>query len=1108
MSLPSFSVRNHVLVNMFMLVILAAGAVFALTLQREMFPESRPDKLMVSATYPGVQPEDIEKAVTIKIEEALRGLEGIEKVESQVAESISFTTLTLGQSVDDVNVMLQEIRNEIDSIQDLPEDIEEISLQKVVPQLPVISVAIYSDQGEEALKRTARSLRDDLLKLKGVSRIELNGIRDDEIYVDVRPEKLLEYDVTFEEVASAIRNENVDVSGGQLKGDRSSIAVRTLGEEQSALALNDIVIRSTSDGSQVLLKDIADLKDGYVDSDLESTFNGKPMVNCVVFKTDDEDAVQISGIIKTYVAARSGQPFTGPTGFWAGVNAAIDKPDLKKIYDDAKGNPFPEAFEFRLHTDIARFVEGRLELMTRNGGWGLVLVLISLNLFLNWRVAMWAAFGLVVSFMGTFAVMWSLGATVNLLSMFGLIVVLGIIVDDAIVIGENIYRHVEEGMPPLEAAVKGAEEVMWPVIVAVSTTIGAFAPLFFIQGQIGDFMAQLPLVVIAALSISLVEALIILPAHLRHLPPMLKRRTEAKTSDTESESDHSLATKQSANAAVGLKTRIMNRFFLEPYERLLRFSLKWRYVTLATVTGGCIVAAGMLAGGVVKWAFIQDLDSESLICALEMPIGTSTERLKEELEKLTEFVVDSDRYPEVVNVQTIAGRQYDVTGAGAVGFDDQSHLGQLVVEICPAEERAKSSNQLVNELREFSTTKLTGINSVRWMAMNGGPGGNDIEVSVSGIDNETLPLILTDIKQIAGSIKGVYDLDDNMDLGKKEMKLTVKDSAAATGITVGGLGTHVRGALFGQEARRITRNREDVKIMVRYPKEFRENSWNVESMWLPGSRDAITGERKWIPISEVADLDMGVGYSTITRYQQTRSAKVIGSVDDATPGGSQAVMTSIRDKIEAEVLPKYPGVEVQYLGQAEEIRKSFSSLRLAFPVALLIIYGMLAGLFRSYTQPLVVMAAIPFGFLGAVAGHLITGETFTILSAIGLVALAGILVNDSLVLVDFINRRVADGMGHFEASIDGAKKRLRAILLTTLTTASGLIPLMFETSFQAKFLIPMAVTLTFGLVFATGLTLVLVPCLNMIREDVLSFVATTKKNAIQALMSAVGISKA
>lgn len=1095
MSLPSFSVRNHVLVNMFMLVILLAGAVFALTLQREMFPESRPDKLMVSAMYPGVQPEDVEKAVTIKIEEAIRGLEGIEKVESQVAESISFTTLTLSQSVDDVDVMLQEIRNEIDSIQDLPDDVEKISLKKVEPQLPVISLAIYGDQDEGTLKRAARNLRDDLLKLPGVSRIELNGIRDDEIYVDVRPEKLLEYDVTFEEVAAAIRNENIDVSGGQLKGDRSSIAVRTLGEEQSASELNDIVLRSTPDGSQVLLKDVATLKDGFVDSDLESLFNGKRMVNCVVFKATNEDAVQISRVIKTYVAARNGNPFSGPTGFWAGLDAVIGKPNLKKIYEDAASNPFPPDFEFKLHTDIARFVEGRLELMTRNGGWGLVLVLISLNLFLNWRVAMWAAFGLVVSFMGTFAVMWCLGATVNLLSMFGLIVVLGIIVDDAIVIGENIYRHVEEGVTPLEAAVKGAEEVMWPVIVAVGTTIGAFAPLFFIDGQLGDFMAQLPLVVIAALSISLVEALVILPAHLRHLPAVVK---PAFSTDATATTEGSPPTAQETEPpAPGLKSRLMNRFLLGPYERLLRFCLRWRYVTVATSVAGCTIAAGILAGGVVKWAFIQDMDSESLICAIEMPIGTSTERLQEELQSLTDFIVDPERFPEVVNVQTIAGRQYDVTGAGSVGFDDQSHLGQLVVEICPAEERTKSSEQLVNELREFSTTKLTGINSARWMAMSGGPGGNDIEVSVSGIANETLPLVLDDIKQIAGRIEGVYDLDDNMDLGKKEMKLTVKDSAAATGVTVGSLGMHVRGALFGQEARRITRNREDVRIMVRYPKEFRENSWNIESMWLPGSRDLSTGERKWIPISEVADLEMGVGYSTISRYQQTRSAKVIGSVNDSVPGGSRTVMEAIRKKIDSDVLPKYPGVAIQYLGQAEEIGKSFAGLKMAFPVALLIIFGMLAGLFRSYTQPLVVMSAIPFGFLGAVLGHLITGETFTMLSAIGLVALAGILVNDSLVLVDFINRRVAEGMDHFEASIDGAKKRLRAILLTTLTTASGLIPLMFETSFQAKFLIPMAVTLTFGLVFATGLTLVLVPCLNLIREDMLGLMTATKQTAIR-----------
>lgn len=1079
MSLPSFSVKNAVLVNMLMLVILAAGVIFAITLQREMFPESRPDKLLVSAVYPGVQPEDIEKAVTIKIEESLRGLEGIEKVESQIGEGISFTTLTLAQSVDDVDVMLQEIRNEVDSIQDMPDDVEKISLRKVEPKLPVISIAVYSDESETSLKRTAQALRDDLLKLPGISRVELNGIRDDEIYVDVEPDKLLQYDVTFEEIAAAIRSENLDISGGQLKGSRSSVAVRTLGEEQDAINLEEIVIRSDSDGRQIFLKDVATLSDGFVDSDLESLFNAKNSVNCVIFNGDDEDTVQISAVVKAYVAGRSGTEYTGPAQGTSKMYSMIGRPDVYAVYDKAKQNPFPEAYTFKLHTDIARFVEGRLDLMTRNGKMGLILVLISLNLFLNWRVALWAAIGLVISFMGTFAVMWSLGATVNLLSMFGLIVVLGIIVDDAIVIGENIYRHVEEGVPPMEAAIKGAEEVMWPVIVAVSTTIGAFAPLFFIKGQIGDFMAQLPLVVIAALSISLVEALIILPAHLRHLPPVRK---------------NTIGGQESVSGVAGFKDRFMKNYLMAPYEKLLLVCLRWRYVTVAAVSGACVIAAGMMAGGIVNAQFIQDMDSESVICALEMPIGTSTERLKQELQTLTDFIVDKDRFPEIVNVQTIAGRQYDVTGAGSVGFDDQSHLGQLIVEICPAEERNRSSKELVTALREFSNTKLTGINSVRWEAMNGGPGGNDIEISLSGIPNKDLPNAVEDLKSIAAKLDGVYDLDDNLDIGKRELRLSLRDSAASTGVTVGGLGMHVRGALFGQEARRITRNREDVRIMVRYPESFRENAWNVETMWIPARTAAVNAgspegmqARKWIPIRELADIEMGIGYSTITRNQQTRSATVLGAVDDTRVPSTGSVIEKIRERADVELVAKYPGIDIQYLGKAEEMRKSFSSLQMAFPIAMLIIYGMLAGLFRSYTQPLVVMSAIPFGFLGAVIGHWIVGETFTILSAIGLVALAGILVNDSLVLVDFINKRVADGLDPFEASVDGAKKRLRAILLTTLTTASGLIPLMFETSFQAKFLIPMAVTLTFGLLFATLLTLVLVPCLNLVREDVLNF---------------------
>jgi len=1068
MSLPSFSVRNSVLVNMLMLVLLAAGVIFAFTLRREMFPESRPDKLLISAIYPGVQPEDVEKTVTIKIEEAVRSLEGIEKVESQIGEGVCFVTLTVEQTVSNIDALMQEVRNEVDAIQDLPDDVEEISLRKVVPQLPVIAMSISGDVEERALKEEARRLKDELLKLPGVSKVQLNGIRVDEIYVDVIPDRLLKFDVTFEEIASAVRTSNLDISGGSLKGNRSTIAVRTLGEEQQAAALEDIVVRAEADGKRILLSDVATLSDSFVDSDLRSEYNGEQAVDIVVFAGENEDVVKIARVIKTWFAARNGDPYTGPSQKSSNALASLGRANLYELDQDQRNYPFSDQFHFELHTDIARYVEGRLDLMLRNGRMGLILVLISLNIFLNWRVAWWAAMGLVVSFMGTFAAMWMLGASINLLSMFGLIIVLGIIVDDAIVIGENIYRHVEEGMPPVQAAIVGAEEVLWPVIVAVGTTIGAFAPLFFVSGQIGDFMSELPLVVISALSVSLIEALVILPAHLKHLPHQKIREESDSTVPAED----------------GFKNRFMKRWLLTPYESILRSCLRWRYVTVSSAAGACILVAGLLAGGIVKWAFIQDLDSETLICALEMPIGTSTERLQNELDELSDYVVRDGSFPEVINIQTTAGRQFDISGSGAVGFEDQSHLGQLVIELCPADERTRSSSEILGLLRQFCDDNLRGMNSVRWEAMNGGPGGRDIQVSLSGVSNDALPAATHELKRLIGKIEGVFDLDDNLDVGRKELRLKLKDSATPTGVTVGTLGLHVRGALFGQEARRISRNREDVRIMVRYPEEYRASTWNVESMWIPGP--GLPGQRRWIPMDEIASTDLGVGYSTITRYQQTRSATITASVDETVVASTSIVQQEIERLVQEQLLPVHPGLEVEFLGEAEEMRKSFSSLKMAFPVAMLIIYGMLAGLFRSYTQPLVVMSAIPFGFLGAVIGHWLTGETFTIMSSIGLVALAGILVNDSLVLVDFINKRIEAGLSPVEASVDGARKRLRAILLTTLTTASGLVPLMFESSFQAKMLIPMAVTLTFGLIFATGLTLVLVPCLNLIRDDILT----------------------
>ena len=704
MSLPSFSVKNHVLVNMMMLVILAGGTVFAFTLVREMFPESRPDKLMIRALHPGVQPVEIEKAVTIKVEEAVRDVEGVEKVDSTVSEGLSSTVVTLLNEVKDVNVVLQEIKNEVDAIQDLPDDLEQITVTKIEPKLPVISVAIFGAGSEKDLKRAARTLRDELLLLPGISDVEINGIRDDEISVEVCPERLLKYDITFDEVAAAIRQTTVDVSGGELKGDRSTVAVRTLGEKMQGRDLENILVRSATDGRKILLSDVAIVRDDFIESDLESYFNGKPSVNCVIYKTSSQDAIQIATLVKAYVLGKQGKPFDPygldeayespwyskpfalvSAGFSKLTNTVVGKlsgrPDPIQVYGRSRNAPFDHTFHVALHTDLSRFVEGRLDLMARNGKTGLVLVVISLMLFLNWRVAFWAAVGLPVSFLGTFIIMWMFGASINLLTLFGLIIVLGIIVDDAIVIGENIFRHVQEGMPPMQAAVKGAEEVMWPVTIAVLTTMAAFAPLFFIRGQIGDFMGQLPIVVLAALAVSLVEALVILPAHLSHLPPVKKDEESA-----EQVTPGRLA--RIGNGFRHFQEQIVAGALPDLYERVLRFVLRWRYVTISVAIAMWAMTYGLLEGEFVERVFMQKMDSESLICMIEMPVGTGSDNVKRPLAIIEQVAVSM---PEVANLQTFVGRQYDIAGAGAMGTSDQSHLGQIIIELKASEEREQGN---------------------------------------------------------------------------------------------------------------------------------------------------------------------------------------------------------------------------------------------------------------------------------------------------------------------------------------------------------------------------------------------------------------------------------
>ena len=772
-----------------------------------------------------MQPAEIERAITIKVEEAVRDIEGVEKIESTVSDSITSTVLSLYNDVDDVDLVLQEVKVEVDAIQDLPADAEKSTIRKLEPRLPVIAVALYGEGDESSRKRAARELRDDLLLLPGISDVQISGVRDDEISVEIRPDKLLEYNVTFDEIAEAIRQKNLDISGGELESDRTLMSIRTLGERTRGVDLENIVIRSQPGGRNVFLSDVAVIRDEFIDSDLEAFFNGYPAANCTVFKTPSQDAIQIAQLVKGYVAGKQNAPFD-PDGIRAAheqpwywrpfsivdayvsreITSSLGRPDPIGVYEEARLTPLTHGFELTLHSDLSRFIEGRLNLMLRNGKTGLLLVLVSLVLFLNWRVAFWAAIGLPVSFLGTMIVMWAFGASLNLISLMGLILVLGIIVDDAIIIGENIFRHIENGLPPKEAAVKGAEEVMWPVTIAIMTTIAAFSPLLFFQGQIGDFMKVLPVVVVAALTVSLFEAMLILPAHLSKMPPDAAIHKPV--------SDKHGWLRRVLSRLDAMRQSFLDALIHRFYDRLLRVFLRWRYVTVAVAASTVIAFFGLIAGGIVETVLIQKMDSETVIAALEMPVGTPAAKTKAQMTALSDAAMQN---PEIKAVQSIVGVQYDFTGAGAIGVTMQPHLGQLVVELYQADEREHSSEQIVAQLREESR-KLSGVNSVTWEAISGGPGGNDIEVQVTGDNFDDILEVAEILKARFDMLAGVYGLDDNHEEGKREVRVELKEAARSTGITVASLGNQVRSAFYGREAKRVTRNREDVRIMVRYPR--------------------------------------------------------------------------------------------------------------------------------------------------------------------------------------------------------------------------------------------------------------------------------------------------
>lgn len=1062
-SLPRFSVENPVIVNLVMFAILLGGLWSGLTLIREMFPESRPDRITINTAYPGATPQEIEKGITLKIEEAIKDIDGIDKIVSTVNEGSSTVIAELRTDFDDIDEALREVKNAVDSIprEDFPEEALETIVSKLDPRWPVINVSVFGDMDERTLKILGDRLRDDLLALPGITDVVISGTRADEISVEVRPQKLVEYGVSFMDVARAISATSMDLPGGQLRTRRSNIAIRTLGERDWGEQFYDIVVKSTPDGGAVTLRDVAVVTDAFADVDTAGRFEGKPAVSAIVYKTPKQDAILMSSMIKAMVAGKMGKPLKRD---WSNLLLAriSGKDELRDIYDEAARNPYPADVSIRTHGDLSRFVKGRLELLSRNGFAGLILVGLSLLLLLHWRVAFWVMSGLVLAIAGSLIAMSLTGQTLNLMTMFGLIIVLGLLVDDAIIVAENVYTKIEQGEKPELAAVRGTEEVTWPVITAIATTIVAFVPLLHIEGQMGAWMGVLPVIVCIALTVSLFEALTILPAHLAH-------GLHAVSQLDEEEERRRLGWFGTISLRVRkAQEHFVNRLLITNYEKLLRVAVRYRYVTLAALIGSLLAVGGMVAGGHVPFVFLQKMDSETIIAKLKMDVGTPIEKTSEAFAVVEAAAA---RQPEVDFVYTMLGSQLSDDFVMPMS---QSHAAQAFVEIGPIEDRARNSEQILADLRA-NTGEIPGVDVLKYETMQGGPGGAAIQLEISGDRMDDLVAVSDRFKDQLAGFEGVFDITDDFDAGRREVQIELCDSARVLGLTTESLAIQVRAAFYGFEARKVQRGREDVKIMVRYPPPYRRQIYDIESMYVATPAGAM------VPFRDVARLVEGTGYATIKRKDQKRTVTVQADVDD-TITNSNDVIAKLQESFPA-VLTEHPGLKLEFGGQKLETAKSFGSVKEGILVSCILIYVILASLFRSYVQPIIIMSAIPFGVIGAVLGHWLMGYPLTMLSMIGLVALTGIVANDSLILVSFINKRIAEGMPIREAVVEAAKRRLRPILLTSATTVLGLAPLLSETSFQARFLIPMGISISAGLVFATVLTLVAVPAFYMIMVD-------------------------
>jgi len=1027
--------HNHVAANLLMLVFVVGGLILGFSIKQEVFPEILLDKVQVSVTYPGASPEEVEEGIILKIEENISGVDGIKEIKALAREGTGTVTATIDTGAD-ADQVLQDIKSEVDRITTFPEDAEKPVTAKLINRHEVVSLVVYGKSSERTLREWAEAMRDDLLAMEDITQAELSGVRPYEISIEVPEANLRRYNLTMEQIAQTVRKASLDLPGGSIKPVGGEILIRTKERRYYGPGYEEIVVKVNADGSQLRLKDIATVRDTFEETDTYATFDGMPAAMVRVYRVGDQKPLVVA--------------------------------DLVRAYAERKGPMLPDSIKVAVWNDSSEVLQSRIQLLLKNAILGLVLVFVILSLFLQIRLALWVMLGIPISFLGALFIMPSLDVSINMIALFAFIMALGIVVDDAIVVGENVYEHRQRGKNHLQAAVDGALEVGGPIIFSVLTTIAAFIPLIFVEGVLGKFIKVIPLVVISILAVSLIESLFVLPAHL----------SLGKTR------------KQAEQGLMGwldaIRLRVsagLTRFVSGPYQKQLAWCLEYRYATLAAALATLFIAVGLVRGGVVKFHFMPEVDGDLILVNLEMPQGTlasETGRIERIiLEKGRETVAEydaqrTDGQSVLRHIYAIVGGTMDNGGPVGGGALSAPHLANVAMLLTASEIRGIEAVEISKRWRE-KIGELPGVTSLTFTSNLVRMGAN-IDVQLAHNNINMLTPAVARLKETLGQYPGVTDIADNYPLGKREVKLTLAAEARTLGVTEEDLARQIRGAFYGAEALRLQRGRNEVKVMIRYPEEERNNLAALEAMRIrtPGG-----GE---LPLERATLQETGRGYSEINRMDRKRVINITATVDSKT-ANAEDILSELKSGELAQLAADYPGMTYSLEGEEKERRDSMRSMLRGFLLAQFGIYALLAIPFRSYSQPLLIMAAIPFGVVGAVLGHLVLGFNLSMLSLFGMVALSGVVVNDSLLLIDFINSHRQEGKALGQAVLDAGQRRFRPILLTSLTTFFGLMPMIFETSVQAQFLIPMAISLGCGILFATAITLLLVPTLYVSLEE-------------------------